>query len=108
MNATESVLIPLGIALVAAFALGGVLVLGVMGVISFIRAWGRGEPEFSSAMPSQLAERSPLHGLETRFVEGELGDESHRRQMREEVDVMLARKESERRAIEESSRPGRP
>jgi hypothetical protein len=105
MSPTESVLIPLGIAIVASFALGGVLVLGVMGVISFIRAWGRGEPEFSSSMPPQVFERSPLHSLEARFAEGELGEEETRQRMREQVDAMQQRRDADRQAIEERSTP---
>lgn len=105
MNPTESVLIPVGIAVIAAFALGGVFVVAVMGVISFIRAWGRGEPEFSSAMPSQLSERSPLHGLETRYLEGDLDESQQRQQMRAQVDVMLEQRDAERRAMEGGSRP---
>jgi len=87
------------------FALVGIYILGVMGVVSFFRAWQRGEPEFSASMPRQTPDLSPLNSLEAQMARGEL-TESERHEMTEEVDAMLRRHEAERRRIEEGGSPG--
>lgn len=91
-------MIPLWIAVVAAFALSGLLILGVMGVVSFFRAWERGEPEFSSSMPMQAPDSSRLQGLEARFARGDATD-AELRAMRDELDEMLRQRAEARRGI---------
>ncbi|GEM_PF-5886634 len=98
MSPAESVMIPIWIAVVAAFALAGLFVLGVMGVVSFFRAWERGEPEFSSSMPALGSDRSPLHSMEARLARGDLS-EAELRQMRDALDDMLRRREAARRNL---------
>ena len=94
----ENIVIPLWIALVAAFALTGLLILGVLGVVSFFRAWERGEPEFSASMPRQTPDRSPIHNMEARMARGDLSDAELSR-LRDELDDMLSRKDAERRRL---------
>lgn len=94
----ENVMLPIGIAILAGFALAGLLILGVMGVVSFFRAWERGEAVFSASMPRQTPDRSPLHSLEAKMARGELS-ESEIRQMRDQLDAMLQRRETERQGL---------
>lgn len=94
----DSILVSVLLAVLGGFALFGLLVLGVMGVVSFFRAWERGEPEFSSSMPEKL-DRSPLHSIEARIARGDLS-EGDRQAMREQVEGMVQRREADRRRIE--------
>jgi len=101
----DNVIAPILLAILGGFALFGLLVLGVMGVVSFFRAWERGEPEFSASMPRQTPDHSPLNSLEAQMARGEL-TESERQRMLDEVDSMLLRREAERRRIEERGSSG--
>lgn len=91
-------MIPLWIAVVAAFALSGLLILGVFGVVSFFRAWERGAPEFSSSMPMHPPDRSPLQSLEASLARGDVS-ETELRAMRDELDEMLRLRAEARRGI---------
>jgi hypothetical protein len=99
----ENVLVPVLLAILGGFALFGLLILGVMGVVSFFRAWERGEPEFSSSMPERL-DRSPLHSVEARIARGSLS-ERDLKEMHEQVDGLVSLREAERRRIERGSAP---
>lgn len=94
----ENVLLPIGIAILAGFALAGLLILGVMGVVSFLRAWERGEAVFSASMPNQTPDRSPIHILEGKLARGELS-EREIRQMRDQLDAMLEQHEADREGL---------
>ncbi len=100
----ENVLVPIWIAIVGGFALAGIFILGVMGVVSFFRAWERGEPEFSSSMPLQGPERSPLHSVEARIARGDLS-ERDMQEMREHVEGLVRRREADRQRIEGRNPP---
>jgi hypothetical protein len=99
----ENILVPVLLAILGGFALFGLLVLGVMGVVSFFRAWERGEPEFSSSMPERL-DRSPLHSVEARIARGD-HSERERKLLRDEITDMARQREAERRRIERGSAP---
>ena len=101
----DNVIASIMLSILGGFALVGILILGVMGVVSFFRAWERGEPEFSASMPRQTPERSPINSLEAQMARGELS-ESDRQVMMDEVDAMVRRHEAERRRIEEGGSRG--
>ena len=79
-------------------ALVGLFILGVMGVVSFFRAWQRGEPEFSSSMP-QKPDRSPLNSVEARIARG-VPTEEEREFMQEQVADWERTREAARRRFE--------
>lgn len=97
----DNLIATLMLAILGGFALAGLLILGVMGVVSFFRAWQRGEPEFSSSMPPQAPDRSPLHSLEARQVRGE-PDDAEVQEMKEQVAELIRLQEAERQRIDRS------
>lgn len=94
----ENLMVPIWLAIVGAFALGGLLLLGVMGVVSFFRAWERGDTEFSASMPAQPPDRSPLHSVEARIARGESKEDEEL--ARRELERMIRRRERSRRDLE--------
>lgn len=101
----DAIIAPILLAILGSFALIGLLILGVMGVISFFRAWERGEPEFSSSMPRATPDRSPLNSLEANIARGKLSD-SERRALQAQLDELVRRREAEKRRIERGSASG--
>jgi len=95
----DNVIASILLAILGGFALIGLLILGVMGVVSFFRAWQRGEPEFSSSMPRQIPDRSPLNSVEARIARGDL-NEQELQEMQDQVSDMVRRRDAERRRIE--------
>lgn len=101
----DNVIAPIMLAILGGFALFGLLILGVMGVVSFFRAWERGEPEFSASMPRQKPDLSPLNSLEARIARGELS-ESDRQVMLDEIDSMVRGRDAEVHRIEDEGSRG--
>lgn len=86
------------LAIAAAFALGGILVMALWGVISFLRSFERGRTEFTSSMPS--AAQSPLDTLDWRFRRGEISREQYL-EMYAELERLQQREADERRRFEQ-------
>ncbi len=99
----DNVIATILLTILGGFALFGLLILGVMGVVSFFRAWERGDPEFSASMPRQTPDHSPINTLEARIARGEL-TEQDRRVLQDQISDMARRRDAERRRIEGSGR----